>query len=116
MIRTLDASMLNLPWSARDLIPEAASRGFQAVSLTPDLLEDPLRAKKAGEAARACGIGFGLLPMPADFYHWELDDAEFEKALEELKRRAAVAEKLGAKTAYNHVWPAGTREFDEIFL
>ncbi len=116
MIRTLDASMLNLPWSALDLIPEAASRGFQAVSLTPDLLEDPLRAKKAGEAARACGIGFGLLPMPADFYHWELDDAEFEKALEELKRRAAVAEKLGAKTAYNHVWPAGTREFDENFL
>ena len=116
MIRTLDASMLNLPWSALDLIPEAAAHGFQAVSLTPDLLEDPDRAKKAGEAAVALGIGFGLLPMNADFYHWELDDADFEKALEELKRRAAVAEKLGARTAYNHVWSSSTREYDENFL
>ena len=115
MIRTLDASMLNLPWSAVDLIPEAAARGFQAVSLTPDLLEDPSRAARAGELARAYGLGFGLLPMPADFYHWELDDADFQKALEELKRRAAVAEKLGAGTAYNHVWSSSTREFDENF-
>lgn len=115
MLRTLDPSMLNLPFSALDLIPEAAKAGFQAVSLTPDLLEDPARAEKAAELMRAYGLSWGLLPMPADFYHWELSDADFEKGLEELDRRASVAEKLGVRTTYNHIWPASVRPFGENF-
>ena len=115
MIRTFDPAMLSSPHSALDLIPFLSLAGFQAVSLTPDLLEDPLRAAKAKEEASSRGIGFGLLPMPADFYHWELSDAGFDRALEELKRRAEIAERLGAKAGYNHVWPASTRPFEENF-
>jgi len=53
--------------------------------------------------------------MPADFYHWDLDDAAFDRALTELARRAEIAERIGVRHAYNHVWSTGPREFDENF-
>lgn len=115
MIRTLDPSMLNIPYSARVLAPLAAKHGIKAVSLTADLLDDPEGAADTAAFLRDNGMGWGLLPMPADFYHWALSDDAFENGLRELGRRAAIAEKLGVKTAYNHVWPSSTREFDENY-
>ncbi|MBQ3860582.1 MAG: sugar phosphate isomerase/epimerase [Clostridia bacterium] len=112
MIRTLDASMLNLPFPAAELAPLAAKYGFEALSQPSDFLSDP---DGISAVMKENGISGGLLPMPADFYHWDLDDSAFEKKLEELRRRAEIAERTGIRFAYNHVWPSSFREFDENF-
>lgn len=115
MIRTLDASMLNLPYSIAELAPLAAKHGIQALSATPDILDDESAAKEAAAIMRDNGLRWGLMPMTADFYFWDLDDEKFDHALKALTRRAKIAEKLGVTHAYNHVWPTGPREFDENF-
>lgn len=115
MIRTLDASMLNLPYSIAELAPLAAKHGIQALSATPDILDDESAAKEAAAIMRDNGLRWGLMPMTADFYFWDLDDEKFDHALKALTRRAKIAEKLGVTHAYNHVWPTSPREFDENF-
>lgn len=113
MIRTLDASMLNIPYSAAELAPYAAKYGFKAISVPGNLMEDPALAAEADSVVKSYGLSWGLLPMPADFYHWDLDDERFASALEELRRRGEIAERLGIRHAYNHVWPTSFRGFDE---
>lgn len=53
--------------------------------------------------------------MPADFYASNLSDEDFDKALVELSRRAKLAEVLGARHAYNHIWSSGPLPFDAAF-
>ena len=115
MIRTLDASMLNIPFSAKELAPLAAKYRFQAISVSGEMMNDPVLAAESDAVVKSCGLTWGLLPMPADFYHWDLDDERFDAALEELRRRGEFAERLGIRHAYNHVWPTSFREFDENF-
>lgn len=115
MIRTLDPSMLNLPQPIEELAPLAAQYGFQAVSATPQVLADKTAAERGYAALREHGLSWGLMPMPADFYHWDLDDTAFEKSLEALRRQAHTARALGVAHAYNHVWPCSPRTFDENF-
>lgn len=115
MLRTLDPSMLGLSHPVQDLAPWAAKYGFQAVSATPAVLEDKAASREAASVMADQGLSWGLLPMPADFYHWDLDDGAFEKALEVLRRRAYAGRVLGVTHAYNHVWPCGPREFEENF-
>ncbi len=115
MIRTLDASMLNIPYPVIELIPLAAKYGFQAISPSFDFFHNPDLAAKADDLAKEYNLKWGLLPMPADFYHWDLDDASFDEKLEELRHRAEIVEKIGVHFAYNHVWPTSFREFDENF-
>lgn len=115
MFRTLDPSMLNIGFPIDELIPLAARYGLQAVSAPASVLESEEKALAADKFLKDNGLRWGLMPMPADFYHWDLDDAAFEKALIELGRRAKIAEKIGLSHAYNHVWPTGPRPFDENF-
>ena len=115
MKRSLEASMLNISHPVRTLAPFAAKYGLQAVSVPGSVFENETEAKELTAFINDLGLGWGLLPMPADFYHWDLDDDAFERALAELARRAAIAEKMGIKHAYNHVWSSGPREFDENF-
>ncbi len=115
MIRTLDASMLNLPHSLRELAPLCRQYGIQAISATGEILDNEKAAAEAAAVMQENGLLWGLMPMPADFYHWELDDEQFEQALKVLERRAVIAEKLGVKHAYNHVWSSSPRPFDENF-
>lgn len=115
MIRTLDASMLNLPHGIAELAPLCAQHGIQALSAPRALLEDERAAAEAAAILADNGLVWGLMPMPADFYHWDLDDAAFDEALRTLARQAKAAEKLGVTHAYNHVWSTGPREFDENF-
>ncbi len=115
MIRTLDASMIGLRNSIAELAPLAARFGFQAVSAPGAMLDDEHAAREADIIMEDNGLQWGLLGLPADFYHWDLDDKAFETALEKLARRAEVAEKIGVTHAYNHVWPCGPREFNENF-
>ena len=115
MIRTLDTSMLNIQKSYRELAPLAAKYGLQAISIPDTLFDDPQKAKEETAWLKDQGLGWGLLPLPADFYHWDLTDDAFEHALEILKRRADIAGKIGVTHAYNHVWPTSPRAFDENF-
>ncbi len=115
MIKSLEASMLNLPYSPAELAPLCAKHGIEAVGCTRDLLGDEKKALEADKLVKDLGLKWGLMQMPADFYHWDLDDEAFEKALVTLAKEAAVAEKIGATHAYNHVWSSGPREFDENF-
>ena len=55
MIRTLDASMLNLSHSIRELAPLAAACGIQAISATAEVVDD--------EGAGQAGVAF-------DTFHW----------------------------------------------
>ncbi|MBR5871428.1 MAG: sugar phosphate isomerase/epimerase [Clostridia bacterium] len=115
MIRTLDTSMLNIPYSYRELAPLAAGHGMQAISIPHTLLDDPMAAAEETKWLNEMGLGWGLLPLPADFYHWDLTDEAFDDALEVLRRRAEIGGKIGVAHAYNHVWPTGPRAFDENF-
>lgn len=115
MIKTLDASMLGIQHPVEALIGPAAAAGFQAISPGMDLLNDPDRLAKADQMRQEAGLSWGLLPMPADFYFWELSDEDFEKGLEKLRRFAELGKKYGIRYAYNHVWPTSFREFDENF-
>lgn len=115
MLRTLDPSMLGLSHPISELAPVAAKYGFQAVSAPSQVLEDKTAAREAAAVMAAHGLSWGLMPLPADFYHWDLNDAAFEKALETLRRQADMARVLGITHAYNHVWPCSPREFDDNF-
>ncbi len=115
MIRTLDTSMLNFPYTYRELAPIAARCGIQALSVPVSLFENTENAREATAYLAEHGLGWGLLPLPADFYHWDLTDEAFEKALELLRYRAEIGGKIGITHAYNHVWPTGPRTFDENF-
>lgn len=115
MLRTLDPSMLGLSHSIQELAPWAAKYGFQAVSAVPLIFQDKSAAWQAADALAAYGLSWGLMPMPADFYHWDLDDTAFEAGLETLRRQADTARALGITRAYNHVWPCSSREYDENF-
>ncbi len=115
MIKTLDTNMLNIAYSPLELAPIAARYGIEALSVPTEILKDENKAREACAIMNEYGLKWGLLPMPADFYHWNLDDAAFDEALKELSLRAAAAEKLGITHAYNHVWSCSPREFDESF-
>lgn len=115
MIRTLDLSMLNIPYPVREIAPLAARHGIEAISATADLFDDAALARETDALMKDNGLKWGLLPMTADYYYWDLTDEAFDDALKRLAQRAAVAEKLGVTHAYNHVWPASFREFDENF-
>ncbi len=115
MIRTLDASMLGLSCSVEEAAPWAAKYGFQAVSASRAVLEDREMGKRTAAALMEHGLSWGLMPMPADFYHWDLSDAAFQQALETLRREADLARILGVTHAYNHVWSSSPRPFEENF-
>ncbi len=115
MIKTLEASMLNLSVGLKELAPLCPAVGIQALSATRAILEDEKQGAEAAAILKDNGLTWGLMPMPADFYHWDLDDAAFDEALKTLAKHAAAAEKLGVTHAYNHVWSSGPREFDENF-
>ena len=115
MIRTLDTSMLNIPHSYRELAPLAKEHGMQAISIPASLFDDPQNAAEDTKWLHDLGLGWGLLPLPADFYHWDLTDEAFDGALEVLRRRAEIAGKIGVTHAYNHVWPTSPLPFDENF-
>lgn len=115
MIRTLDMSMLNISHDVYTMAPLAAAQGFEAISIAPALLKDEQTAREATRFIRDHGLTWGLLPMTADYYFWDVTDDAFDDALKALARRAKIAEKIGIRHAYNHVWPTSFREFDENF-
>ncbi|MDO4740076.1 MAG: TIM barrel protein [Eubacteriales bacterium] len=116
MIRTLDASMLNLSrFSLKELAPLAARCGIEAISAPAEIFENEQNAKEARMIMEDNGLQWGLMPMTADFYHWDVDEAAYEKALQALARRARVAQTLGVRHAYNHVWSSGPRSYAENF-
>ncbi|MBQ1986385.1 MAG: hypothetical protein II230_08790 [Clostridia bacterium] len=104
MIKSLETSMLNIGHDIRTLAPLCAKYGIEAIGTPQIVFDDEKAAAESAAVMKDNGLKWGLLPMPADFYFWELTDEAFETALKELERRAVIAEKLGITHAYNHVW------------
>ena len=77
MLKTLDVSMLGLPHDLRTLAPLCRRHGIPALSAAGNLLEDAQTARETDAVLRDNGISWGLMPMPADFYSWELVDEAF---------------------------------------
>ena len=115
MYTVLDASMLGIPRSLAELAPLCAARGIAGLSAPAAILDDPRAGAEAAAMMRDLGLQWGLMPMTADFYAWDLGDDAFEAALRALETRACAAEKLGVRWAYNHVWSSSPRPFDENF-
>ena len=115
MIKSFEFSMMGVSHDIKELIPYCGENGFDAIGVPAKIFEDEKTAAEYDAMVKAHGLKWGLLPMPADFYYWDLGEEEFIAALKELQHRAKVAEKLGIKHAYNHVWSSGSREFDENF-
>ncbi|MCQ2432899.1 MAG: sugar phosphate isomerase/epimerase [Clostridia bacterium] len=115
MIRTFDMSMLNVPHPTEVIAPLAARYGMQAISVPGVVFEDEKKAGELDALVKGLGLSWGLLPLPADFYQYDLSDEDFASALKELERRAVIGERLGITHAYNHVWPTSHRPFDENF-
>lgn len=115
MIKSFEFSMIGVSHDVRELLPYCAENGFEAIGVPAKIFEDEKAALELDALVKGHGLRWGLLPMPADFYFWDLGDEEFEKALKELEHRAKLAEKLGIRHGYNHVWSSGSRSFDENF-
>ena len=95
MYTVLDASMLGIPRSLSELAPLCAARGIAGLSTPAAILDDPRAGAEAAAMMRDLGLQWGLMPMTADFYAWDLGDDAFEAALRALEARACAAEKLG---------------------
>ena len=97
MYTVLDASMLGIPRSLSELAPLCAARGIAGLSAPAAILDDPRAGTEAAAMMRDLGLQWGLMPMTADFYAWDLEDDAFEAALRALEARACAAEKLGVR-------------------
>lgn len=115
MIKSFEPSMIGVSHDIKELVPYCAENGFEAIGVPAHIFEDEKIAAEYDAVVKGHGLKWGLLPMPTDFYFWDLSDEEFEAGLKELEKRAKVAEKLGIRHGYNHVWSSGTRAFDENF-
>lgn len=115
MYSVLDASMLGLNHPLSVLAPLCAKYGISGLRVPDAALESEAAAGEAAGILKDNGLQWGLLPMPADFYASNLSDEDFDKALVELSRRAKLAEVLGARHAYNHIWSSGPLPFDAAF-
>lgn len=115
MIKSLETSMLGISHDPRELAPHCAKYGIEAIGAPAALFQDEKLAAETAAVMQENGLQWGLLPMPADFYYWDLTDEAFDAGIAELERRAVIGEKLGIRHAYNHVWSSGSRPFDENF-
>ena len=91
--------MLNIPHDIRVLAPLCKEYGIEAIGASAVIFSDEKAAAEIAAVMADNGLQWGLLPMPADFYFWDLSDDTFESALKELEHRAVIAEKLGISEA-----------------
>ena len=115
MLKTLNQNMLGLDHPFKVIAPLAAKYGFRAIYATRQMLEDRALAREAAAIIADSGLSWGMMPLPANFCHWELDDGDFRRALEILRRWADAARVLGISRAADILWPCSTREFDDNF-
>jgi len=114
MYKLLDAFISRIPGSVEKLAPIVRQNGMEGLNVPEAMLEDEKKAKEAHRCMIDNGLFWGLIPTPMDFF--AADDGEFERGLEKLKKWAAVAEKIGARRCYNHIWPGSNeRPYAENF-
>lgn len=102
----------------RQVAELVARQGMGGVAVPRYFFEEG-NEKKALEAGRMVldlGLQWYFLPTPIDFYEPYVSPAQFDQALEDLKRWAELGRRMGIRRAYNHVWASNPfREYDENF-
>lgn len=99
-----------------EIAPLVSKYGMEGIGVPRDIMEDEKKAIEAKSCLESYGLKWGLLPTPVDFYAEKTGDTEFAEGLEKLKRWAELAEKVGVRYSYNHVWNgSNSREFEENY-
>ena len=107
--------MVGIQSSAYEIAEIAAKNGFSLLGIDTKMLESKEHMDICEKAAKDAGIGFDLLPLPADMFHWDTEGKAFDEAVEKLKAWAELGERLGAKNCFSHIWSSSKRPFDENF-
>jgi len=107
MYTVFDASeaFFRVKMDVEGLAPLLVKHGIDAVNPPAEILENHGQAGAAAEIVFGNGLKWGILPMPADFLHPAITDAEFDEGIEKLKVWAETGGRIGVKYAYNPVFP-----------
>ncbi len=106
MYRLLDLWQATLTQRAGidEIAPLCKRYGIGGINASDYLFADENKAMQATRHLSENGLQWGLMYTPMDTLAEDVDDAAFEAGLETLKHRAAIAEKMGVRRCYNHVW------------
>lgn len=117
MYTVFDPYFLKLSGPTSRFLPFIKQYGIGGVGVDSALLDEEEAALELAREVSGLGLSWGILFTPVDFYAPTTDDALFAKGLEVFKRRCAVAEKMGVKYCYNHVWSSNDQRcYEENFL
>jgi sugar phosphate isomerase/epimerase len=94
-----------------ELVPLIKKYNIEGINPSIEILEDRSKARHAMNIVLNNGIRWGLLPTPVDMLSPNINDEQFDKALEKLKFWAETGELIGIDRCYNHVFP-GHNEFE----
>lgn len=96
-----------------EVAPLLRKHHIRGVNVPAELLGDEGAALRAARCIADEGLRWGLLPTPVDSFSEDVDDGAFDVAMETLKRRCAIGEKMGVRYAYNHIWSgSNSREYE----
>ena len=108
---------LNVPegTSILEIAESIRAHEMVGVPVTPAIMENKKEALEATKAIRDMGLKWNMLPWPVDFYQHYVEQDEFDKGIDTLKRWAELGQQMGVKYAFNHVMPSSPKPFDESF-
>lgn len=99
-----------------ELAKACARHGFGAINAKKEMVATPQAALEHGQILADHGLSWGLLPTPIDFYADDVDQPQFEEALQTLAIWAKNGEQAGIRRCYNHIWSGSNlRPYDENF-
>lgn len=104
MYTVFDGNHFGVRLPLEELVPLVSRHGLQGIHVPALLLDDAAGAREAGKLVRHHGLRWSLMPTPLDFYAEDVGEEAFDAGLETLKAWADVAERMGVRYAYNHVW------------
>lgn len=116
MYTVFDAHLLRLPDKTEEMLDFICDYGIEGVGVDLRLMDDERAALETAKKVWDRGLGWGILRTPVDFYAAAVTDEIFEDALKTFQRHCGVAEKMGVRYCYNHVWSSSDeRQYEENF-
>lgn len=115
MYAALETLHANIQGTFEEHVPLAAKYGFGAITVPDEILDDVSKAYAADALRKEYGLDWGFMNTPFDTFE-AMSDAQFDEGFERLTKWCAVAEKIGVRLCYNHIWPGSdTLDYDANF-